>query len=113
MDLQNIQIKEWTTHVDTGNTGSPDYIVVVTKPMYTSYNCYICKEQQMLQWLNHKEGSDKMNIGGGGGVSSKMGEDSDLEDMDLALYNNIETDLNSTVYFKETANKPSKFTGHQ
>lgn len=33
---QNIHIKEWTAFAGSENTGDPDYIVVVTDPMYTT-----------------------------------------------------------------------------
>ena len=109
-NLQNIQIKEWTVHADAGNTGSPDYIVVVTEPMYTT--------AMPTQSSKHSNGriakkvlTERTSVPVAS--SSKTGEDFDLEDMDLALCDDIETDPDSTARSKEIANKPSEFTGHQ
>ncbi|KAF8445032.1 hypothetical protein L210DRAFT_3502415 [Boletus edulis BED1] len=105
-DLQNIQIKEWTAHADTRNTqsSSPDYIVVVTEPMYTTATSAPGGKRAKGR-ITKKVLTERTSAAAAS--SSNTGEDFGLEDMDLALSDEIETEPISTAPSKEIANKPT------
>ncbi|KAF8419142.1 hypothetical protein L210DRAFT_3655348 [Boletus edulis BED1] len=104
---KNIQIKEWTAHADAGNTGSPDYIVIVTEPMYTTVRSAQSSKHSKGR-ITKKVLTERAAAAVAASSSSKTVEDFDFEDMDLAssLCDDIETDANSTTLSKDIANKP-------
>ncbi|KAF8439960.1 hypothetical protein L210DRAFT_850314 [Boletus edulis BED1] len=80
---KNIQIKEWTAHADAGNTGSPDYIVVVTEPMYTTVRSAQSSKHSKGR-ITKKVLTERAVAAVAASSSSKTVEDFDFEDMDLA-----------------------------
>ncbi|KAF8558949.1 hypothetical protein OG21DRAFT_1481240 [Imleria badia] len=80
---KNIHIKDWTTHADSGTTGDPDYIVVVTDPMYTAVGGWTVKQSNLKGRMKKKvltEQSTPTN-----GSSSKVQDGVNAEEMDIGL----------------------------
>ncbi|KAH0840319.1 hypothetical protein J3R83DRAFT_1332 [Lanmaoa asiatica] len=90
----NIQIKEWTAHAGSDNRGDPDYIVVVTEPMYTTTGSTwktsqpgICKKKKILG-----ERSSPLKA-----FSSKTLDAYDGDDMEISFGDECETELTECI----------------
>lgn len=92
MHRQNIHINEWTAHAGSETVGDPDYIVVVTDPMYTVavgahkgptglLNDCTKKKKVLTKWSAMPKAS-----------TSKAADADDTEDMELELSDYFKTE---------------------
>ncbi|KAF8130605.1 hypothetical protein EV363DRAFT_1166368 [Boletus edulis] len=89
LDGKKIQLKEWTTHAGADETGFPDYIVVVTEPMYTTVGATRSADQNSTPFkkkaLGERAIATKASTSKGLDVTCR-------DDIEHALFNDIDVD---------------------
>lgn len=106
IDFQNIHIKEWTAHASPDGAGDPDYIVVVTNPMYTiagsTWKTDLhegCKKKKVL---GERTSPTKAS-------TSETIDMNDGDDMDIGFSDDCEIELTEGVTDTVNAKKKGEF----
>ena len=106
---QNIHIKEWTAYAGSENTGDPDYIVVVTDPMYTTAAGANRKTDRPDSRKKRKVLSGRSVPTKPEASSSKTSEAYDEDDMDLGFGDDCEAVATKPVRALDDSKKKCEF----
>ncbi|KAF8123679.1 hypothetical protein EV363DRAFT_1179422 [Boletus edulis] len=87
LEGKKIQIKEWTTHAGADDTGFPDYIAVVTEPMYTTVGATRPADQSGTPFKKKALGERAVTVN----ASTSKGQDvTHRRDTEHALYDEFD-----------------------